>query len=257
MPAAGRATRLGSLPCSKEILPIAAAGPDGPAGPRVACDALLAAWAHAGVTRAVVALGHGKWDIPGYLGDGGRWGLRLAYVPIEGSHGVAYTVDRAAAWLGNATVAVGFPDIVFGPVGTFARLLGRLGGGTDVVLGLVPADRPHTADMVERAADGTLSGLVVKPAATTLTHTWITAVWAPSFSAYLHAYVRHRTVDRGRATDGREVHLGDVFAAATADGLHIATDIVPGGHYVDIGTAEGYAAALAGHTEPGGRSALV
>lgn len=90
IPAAGRATRLGHLPCSKEVLPIGwELGPNGRPRAVVACEPLLRQMHRAGASRAFVVVGTGKWDVPAFLEDGERVGLDLAYLVIENSPSTA------------------------------------------------------------------------------------------------------------------------------------------------------------------------
>src|SRR5437764_12541991 len=78
IPAAGRAERLGPLPCSKELLPIGfRETPRGPA-PKVAGHYLLERFRAAGVRRAFLVLHESKWDIPRYFGTGEIADLALA-----------------------------------------------------------------------------------------------------------------------------------------------------------------------------------
>ena len=110
VPAAGRATRLGRLPCSKEVLPIAwETDPAGRSRALVACEPLLRQMRLAGAMRAFVVVGNGKWDIPAFLGDGDGVGLDLAYLVIADSPSMVHTVARACPRLGTATVLFGFP----------------------------------------------------------------------------------------------------------------------------------------------------
>ena len=69
IPAAGRATRLGDLPSSKEILPVDEVidPASGARRPRAAIEHLLAALELAGVERGYVVLRPEKTDIPDYL----------------------------------------------------------------------------------------------------------------------------------------------------------------------------------------------
>ena len=65
VPAAGTASRLGRLPCSKEILPVEfqPGGADASPRSRVAADWLLEGMGQGGADRAIVVLRAGKWDI--------------------------------------------------------------------------------------------------------------------------------------------------------------------------------------------------
>jgi len=84
IPAAGRGTRLQPLQCSKEIVPVGQVidSRTGVARPKVAVEYLLEKFRHAGITRTVIVLRDGKWDIPAYLQEGCDVGLSLAYVVI-------------------------------------------------------------------------------------------------------------------------------------------------------------------------------
>lgn len=249
VPAAGRATRIAPLPVSKELLPVALGPPDaaGRRRLRVAAEGLLAAMAAAGVTRAVIVVGQGKWDIPAYFDDGADLGLRLAYVPVTDSRGAAFTVDRAHPFVRRATVAFGFPDILFEPVDAFGLLLeAQARRGAEVVLGLFPTTTPWKSDMVARDDDGTVRRIVVKPTDTALTWTWIVAVWSPAFSDFLHDHAAQHAVDRGRTADGREVHVGHVVQAAIDAGLAVDSVVFPDGWFRDIGTPDDLAATLRG-----------
>ena len=127
IPAAGKAKRLrrdaqGHLRKgpSKEILalPRADAATEGPA--RIACQDLLDNFRLAGVARALVLLRSGKWDIPKRLGDGGEFGVELAYrvLPAEqAARGVPFTLASAVPFLGDRMAALGFPDLQVQPRG--------------------------------------------------------------------------------------------------------------------------------------------
>lgn len=240
VPAAGRAARLGRLPCSKEILPLRApAGGDGRV--RVACDRLLEGLRAAGARRACVVVGADKLDIPAYLGDGSSVGLELAYVVVESSPSTVATVDRAFAWVQDDVVAFGFPDIVFEPVEALAALVRRQGEtGAAVVLGLFPATRPERVDMVEADETGRVLRIVIKPPETELRLAWIVAVWSPEFTRFLHT----RAAAQAEA-DGPELYVGDVIQEAIEARFDVRAVAFPDGAFVDLGTAEDLRAAVA------------
>lgn len=204
------------------------------------CECLLEAMRIAGAVRALVVLDEAKDDVARYLGDGGRLGLDLAYLGISSSPSVPATVDRARGWVEGDVVLFGFPDILFEPLDALARLVERREQtGADVVLGLFPAPRPETADVVETGADGTVRRILVKQPATDLRHAWILAVWSPRFTAFLHDRVR--SLD----ADGGELQLGHVLQAAVDEGLLVGSLAFADGWFVDVGTREGLRAALA------------
>ncbi len=239
IPAAGKAERLGPLPCSKELLPVGFRDtPRGPA-PKVACHYLLDRFRAAGIGRAFLVLREGKWDIPRYFGTGEMAGVSLAYLAVPDSGSVPETLDRAYPFVAGRRVALGFPDALFEPGDAYARLLARQGEtGADLVLGLFPADRPWTTDMVELAPDGRVLRLEVRPAATALRYNWLIAVWGPRFTEHLHTAVLAAPAAE------KEPQIGAVVQTAVDAGLHVLGVEIPDGSYRDIGTPETLAAAM-------------
>ena len=240
VPAAGRALRLGPLPCSKELLPIGfRETPQGPVA-RVVCEELLERFAAAGIGRAYLVIDAGKTDIPRHLGGGPAGGPALAYLTVSGSRSVPETLDRAFPFVAGARVALGFPDILFTPPDAFALLLARQEAtGADLVLGLFPAPRPWTTDMVDCSPDGRVLRIEVRPAATSLSRNWLIAVWGPRFTAFLHAALQDAA-----PAGTRELQLGELMAAALAAGLEVQGVDVPNGSYRDVGTPGDLAAVL-------------
>lgn len=247
LPAAGSANRLAPLPCSKEIYPVGFRATDGAGDrpalrPKVACHYLLERMVTAGVGRAYIVLGDGKWDIPAYLGDGAVAGVDIAYLTLRRSPGVPYTVDRAHRFVADSRVAFGFPDIIFEPADAFSALLEHQdASAAPVVLGLFPTDQPDKMDMVELAGSR-VRRVVVKPGRSRLRHTWIIAVWTHEFSGFLHGLLGSAEPARGRAP--AELHLGHVLQAAIDSGLRVDGVVFGAGTYRDIGTPEDLAAAV-------------
>jgi glucose-1-phosphate thymidylyltransferase len=230
VPAAGRATRLGPQPCSKEVFPIGVAVEQGRSRPKAVCEYLLERFAAAGAREAVVVLRHGKWDIPQHLASVST-GLDLAYVVAGDTPGPPYTIDRAYPFVRGRTVLFGFPDIVFEPVEAYRPLVERLGArGVDAVLGGFPAHRPEALDMIDVDPCGRVRSLVIQPRTTDLRLTWICAVWSASFTELLHRHVA--------ALPQTETSIGHVVRAALDAGLRIEAVAFEHGRYLDIGTPE-------------------
>lgn len=243
VPAAGWARRLGPQPRSKEILPI---GSDADGRERVACEPLLEALRRGGVGRAFVLLRRGKTDVAELLGSGARHGLDLAYRFLDPTPSVPATLAAAAPFLGEARVALGFPDILFAPADAYACLLDRQSAtGADLVLGLFPTDRPEKTDMVELDAAGRVRRLVIKQPDRGLRYTWSIAVWSPPFTRHLVAAAAAPSVASG------ELWVGDVVTSALAAGLGVEAVTFPGGSYRDLGTPEDLAAVRASADDAG------
>jgi glucose-1-phosphate thymidylyltransferase len=250
IPAAGRAERLGPLPCSKELLPIGfRETPRGPA-PKVAGHYLLERFRAAGVRRAFMVLHESKQDVPRYFGTGEIADVALAYLAIPGSRSVPETLDRAYPFVEDSIVALGFPDVIFEPADAYAPLIARQAAtGADLVLGLFPTERFRTTDMVELSPDGRVVRVEVRPESTSLRYNWLIAVWSPVFTRFLHEAVRSAP-----AGDG-EFQIGAVVRSAVESGLHVEGMEFPAGSYRDVGTPAELAAAIRDHarlpSEPG------
>jgi glucose-1-phosphate thymidylyltransferase len=239
IPAAGRAERLGPLPCSKELLPIGFRETERGPVPKVAGHYLLERFRAAGIRKIFMVLHESKWDIPRYFGSGEIADVHLAYLSIPGSRSVPETLDRAYPFVQGSLVALGFPDVIFQPVDAYARLLERQAAtGADLVLGLFPAPRFQTTDMVEVGADGRVLRVEVRPEVTSLRFNWLIAVWTPAFTELLHEKVAKSS------PEASELQIGAVVQAAVAGGLHVEGVEFPEGSYRDVGTPSGLAAAM-------------
>jgi glucose-1-phosphate thymidylyltransferase len=241
VPAAGQATRLGVTPCSKEILPVSyVRDGEGHLQPVAACESLIEKLRRAGTSHTYFVLRAGKWDIPSYLGDGGRFGVHLGYLMMRHPWGQPFTLDAAYPFVKDATVLLGFPDILFEEADAFVRLLEqKRASGAEVVLGLFPARRPEKMDMVQVNETGQVLDIVIKPRATDLTETWLIAAWSPEFTGFLNEFVARRLREEARMhPDGREYYVGDVMRAAMSEGMSIDTVRFAESEYIDIGTPD-------------------
>lgn len=239
LPAGGQATRLSPLPLSKELYPLGFRNAaDGRAVPKVVSHYLLEKMQQAGIAKAFFILRPGKWDIPAYYGDGELVQIRLGYLTVHVPYGVPYTLDQAYPFLQGATVAIGFPDILFQPEDAYVSLLARLQRtGADVVLGLFPTENFRKAGMVQFDECGRVQQIVEKPQQTTLKYMWAIAVWSPRFTEFLHEFVSGKIPDK-------EVPIGDVIQAGIGAGLRVEAEAFPDGSYLDVGTPDDLARAI-------------
>ncbi len=234
VPAAGWGRRLSPLPFSKEVYPIGFhdGREDTHPCPKVVSQYLLENMERAGVRKTYIILRDGKWDIPGYFKDGTTLGLNLAYLVVGATPGVPYTLDYAFPFVKDSTVVFGFPDILFRPADAFIQLLGHLKNSeADVVLGLFPTNQTQRMDMVEVKENHSVSLIQVKPSDTHLRHTWIIAVWTPTFATYMHDFLMSNHLQ----TTSGELYLGNVFQAAINQGKVIHGLIFHDGEFMDIG----------------------
>lgn len=238
IPAAGTASRLGLLPCSKELFPVGfhKTRNGKQLQPKAVSHYLLERMQTANVSKVYIILRKGKWDISNYFGDGKMLDMHIAYLLMDLPFGVPFTIDQAYPFLKDATVVFGFPDIIFEPRDAFKQLLSRQNeSNADVVLGLFPAQKPHKADVVDLDANGRIRRFEIKPASTKLRYAWVIAVWNFSFTVFLH---RHLGASPEMDPPKKELFLGDVFQAAIDDDLQIESVIFQNSRYYDIGTPE-------------------
>jgi glucose-1-phosphate thymidylyltransferase len=238
IPAGGQGTRLGPLPCSKELYPIGVGAPrqGSGAGPKVVAHYLLEKMRAAGIHKAYIILRRGKWDIPSYFGDGAMLEMHLGYLIMGDPSGVPFTLDQAYSFVRHATVAFGFPDILFDSEDGFRKLLLRQAArGGDVTLGLFPANHPSKEDIVDFDENGQVRDIFLRPSDNPLRYSWAIAVWTPKFTEFLHQYVA-----RERSTTVRDVELsaGHAVRAAIRAGLYVDSLVLSETPYLDIGTSD-------------------
>lgn len=234
VPAAGLARRLAPLPGSKELLPLWPSTAGGQ--PRAVCEHVLTKMQDAGIGRAFVLLRQGKWDIPAYLAAREPSALAIAYLVATLPYGVPFTLDTAYPFVKTQRVALGFPDILFDADDAFGQVLAKQNqSGCDVMLGLFPADQPHTMDMIE-IEGSRVRRILIKPAATTLRLSWAIATWNPAFTCFMHEHLAE-LMRRGKTQN--EVHVGDVLQAAIEAGLCVEGTSVSTTPYLDIGNPDG------------------
>jgi glucose-1-phosphate thymidylyltransferase len=225
IPAAGRATRLGStISGSKEVVDI---------GGRPAVSYLLERLATAGIDRALIALRAGKLDIPAVLVGETLHGLSPAYVVLDDSPSPTHSVAHALRFAAADVVALAFPDVIFEPHDAFAQMLEQLDGcRADIVLGLFPSAAPERVDMVRMDETNRVIEIVIKQPDQGLRYCWTLAVWTPRFSAYMLDRLR----THGHRVPTGEFQIGDVIQAAIDDGMPSASVVFETGGYLDIGT---------------------
>lgn len=253
IPAAGLATRLAPLPCSKELLPVGVhvAPPALRGRPKVVCEYLLERMRRAGASRVFLVVRRGKSDIAEYFGDGSRLGLAIAYLMIGEPWGPPFSIAQAAPFVGDATVLVGFPDILIEPEDSLARAVTRLEeSGADIVLGAYRIGREDPVDLIERGADGRVTRVAPKeeqPLRSDDDLGYLFAAWTPTFTRFLTAQttVLAQQARSGAHGPSPEWPLGSVIALALREGLHVDSVVLDDGAFLDIGSANGWNAAPA------------
>jgi glucose-1-phosphate thymidylyltransferase len=251
--AAGRATRIAPLPCSKELLPVGVhREPPALRGrPKVVSQYLLEKMRAAGATRVFFVVRAGKFDIAEYHGDGARLGLSIGYLMMGEPWGPPFSASQAAPFVGDATVVFGFPDILIQPEDGFVRLVDRLRAtGADVVLGLFRGRLTDPLDLVATDADGRVTALVTKeekPPRRDGDVGYMIVAWGPAFTRFLVAETARLAAEARAGAHGASPDwpMGAVIAAAIRAGLHVDSVFMADARFLDIGTPAGLAESLA------------
>jgi len=247
IPAAGYASRISPLPCSKEIYPIGHydQDTDGKSGAKVISSVLLENMISAGAGSVYIIIRKGKWDIPEFYGNGEIYNANLAYLVTDPTKGAPFTINSAYPFIKNKKVLFGFPDIFFETVDPFKVLLDKQQEtGSDIVLGLYEAVNPRKMDMVKIDHEGNVKEIIIKPQKTDLKYTWIIAVWTPVFTQYLNDTVQDiNNKDYFLKTSAgfpeKEIFIGDIIQCSIRDKINVNSVLFHGDKYYDIGTVDG------------------
>jgi dTDP-glucose pyrophosphorylase len=230
IPAAGRGTRIQPLGFSKELLPVGSREHESTQHPCTVAEYLVERLIRGGADKICFVIGAGKSDILEYFG-GEFGGAELVYVVQPHPAGLCDAIFRAHRLIGeDEHVAIGLPDTVWFPESGLAAL-------PDGVLSflLFPVERPEHFDAVALDADGGVVEIRVKQRDPG-TH-WIWGAFK------MPAAVFHALHALWLAREPRDEYIGTLVNAWIADGGR-AIGCKAGEAYVDVGTLEGYRAAM-------------
>lgn len=229
VPAAGRGSRIQPLAFSKELLPLGRAIADHALRPCAVAEYLLDRMLAGGTDKLCIVIGAGKSDIVEYFG--GRFGnAQLAYVVQPSPSGLCDAIFRAAPLIGNdECVAVGLPDTVWFPESGLAAL-------PDDVLSflLFPVAHPEHFDTVLLDGERVREIRVKQRAPGTR---WIWGAFK------MPARVFHEMHALWLTRDPRDEYIGTLVNAWLAQGGR-AVGVKAGETYLDVGTLDGYRAAM-------------
>ncbi|NEM99190.1 sugar phosphate nucleotidyltransferase [Pontibacter burrus] len=235
IPAAGLGSRLGQMPFSKELYPL---GFKADGAPKVVSEYLLELMQQAGAEQVYFIVRNGKWDIPGYYGDGCNYSIAFAYILMNRPYGTPFSVDQAYSFVRDKTIVFGFPDIIVEPANVFPELVQKQHEtGAAIVLGLFTVAHPHKWDMVEADLDGSVKTIVSKPEKSDLTMAWCVAVWSAEFTEFMHGYLQ-QLEPKFIAGELTEIPMGAVIQAAIVAGMQVQSVHFPEGSCLDMGTPE-------------------
>jgi glucose-1-phosphate thymidylyltransferase len=150
VPAAGYATRLQPLECSKEVLEVAG---------RPVIDYLVERMRVGGCTEVRVITRPEKDDVVSYAERVGA-SVVLAHTETINESFAAGMADLES----GDVVLLGFPDSLWEPVDGFRPLIEAVDTGRDVALGLFEAPGLEGSDFLSLDEAGGITGIEIKPA---------------------------------------------------------------------------------------------
>lgn len=231
VPAAGRGSRIQPLAFSKELLPVGSRVLDDVQRPCAVSEYLLERMIRGGADKICFVIGAGKSDIMEYFG-GSFGSADLAYVVQPQPAGLCDAVFRASALIAPTdTVAVGLPDTIWFPETGLAAL-----PDDRLSFLLFPVERPEQFDAVALADDDLHVTEIRVKQPNPGTH-WIWGAFKMPGAVF---HELHRLwLERER----RDEYFGTLINAYLAAG-GTALGIKAGEAYVDVGTLQGYRAAM-------------
>jgi glucose-1-phosphate thymidylyltransferase len=238
VPAAGRGSRIQPLAFSKELLPVGSRLDGEEERPCAVSEYLVERMIRGGATKICFVISPGKSDIMEYYG-GGYGEAAIAYVVQPEPSGLCDAIFRAAPLIpAEESVLVGLPDTIWFPESGLAEL-------PDDTLSflLFPVERPEFFDAVVLGENGAVRKIQVKQA--NAASNWIWGAFK------MPGRVLHDLRDLWLRRRERDEYMGTLVNAYLAAGGR-ALGVKAGEAYVDVGTLNGYRAAITLLSEAGG-----
>ncbi|MGX9425496.1 MULTISPECIES: nucleotidyltransferase family protein [Bradyrhizobium] len=230
VPAAGRGSRIQPLAFSKELLPVGSRRDNGADRPCAVSEYLIERLILGGADKICFVISPGKSDILEYFGDHYDT-AQLAYVVQPEASGLCDAVFRASTVIGHHdSVMVGLPDTVWFPKGALKTL-----PDVDLSFLLFPVECPEFFDAVVLDGDN-VRQIQVKQA--DATSNWIWGAFKMSATGFRDL----RLLWKQRSC--RDEYFGTLVNAYLDAGGH-GIGVRSGESYVDVGTVNGYRAAMA------------
>jgi dTDP-glucose pyrophosphorylase len=230
IPAAGRGSRIQPLAFSKELLPVGSRLENGVERPCAVSEYLVERMIRGGADKICFVISPGKSDILAYYGGGYREAA-IAYMVQPTASGLCDAIFRAVPLVSpDEPVIVGLPDTIWFPDDALARL-------PDDTLSflLFPVDTPQFFDAVVLDGDDRVLEIQVKRPDATSHWIWGAFKMPGHVLAELHRLWLER--------NARDEYMGTLVNAYLAAGGE-AVGVKAGRFYVDVGTLNGYRAAI-------------
>jgi dTDP-glucose pyrophosphorylase len=230
IPAAGNGTRIQPLAFSKELLPVGGRAEEKIERPKAVSEYLVDRMTMGGAAKICFVISPGKSDIMEYYG--GRVGRAdIAYVVQPRATGLCDAIFRAHPVIPrDEPVIIGLPDTIWFPEDALRAL-----PDDRLSFLLFPVERPQFFDAVVTAPDGNVIEIQVK-SANARTH-WIWGAFK------MPGAVFHELHGFWRARPQPDEYVGTLVNAWLAQGGS-AIGVRAGTSYVDVGTLDGYRAAM-------------
>ena len=218
------------LAFSKELLPVGSHMDNGHERPRAVSEYLVERMIRAGADKLCFVIAPGKTDILEYYGAR-VWGAEIVYVVQQGAGGLCDALFRALPLIRpEESVLIGLPDTVWSPADGLAQLPDDM-----LAFLLFPVVHPELFDAVVTREDGAVEEILVKQPDPRSHWIW-GAIRMPGHVFHaLHAL----WCEPGR----NDEYLGTLVNEWIARGGR-AVGIHAGQAYVDVGTLNGYRAAI-------------
>ena len=247
LPAAGRGSRMGTIPCSKEIMPLGFQlqhDQDPPYWrPVTTLEQHIHALRVAGADCVLIIINDAKDDLVRYIGNGERFGLSVAFVLAPSNikaQGTPGSINLAAPWIGEHTTLLALPDTLITPIDTMAQLAhSHKQNGADLTLGMFRTSTPYKFGMVRFDRQDEIVGFVDKPPYSDLVWMWGIAAWSERFTKFLDAFLAQASYS------APEIVLSEIFEASLKAGLNIQGIKFERSQYHDTGTPEDFQAVVA------------
>jgi dTDP-glucose pyrophosphorylase len=236
IPAAGAASRLQPLAFSKEMLPVGSAVDEhGVERPKAVSEFLVDRMLHAGADRICFVLSPEKTDIIPYYARH-RAASRLCYVVQERPVGLCDALFRGLHVMReNEDVLIGLPDTVWFPHEGFSLL-----PSGELAFLLFPVEEPSRFDAVV-TRDGSVVEVKVKQAEPGTNLVWGAFRMPAAIFRQLHAL----WCEPGRGDE----YVGTLVNEYLRRGGQ-AQGVPAGERYFDVGTVDGYRAAIEALKQP-------
>jgi len=233
IPAAGAGQRMQPLGCSKELLPVGSRVVEGVERPKAVSEYMVERMIAAGATQICMIISAEKSDIVRYYAER-TFAAEIFYVVQPRPAGLCDALFRAESFArSHEHVLIGLPDTIWFPENAYLQVIDQDAAGANLLL--FPVSNPSAFDAVVGDDNGLVRRIEVKQP-----HPPTRWIWgAVAISGHIFQTLKLLWESRHR----RDEYLGSLLNAYLEAGGAIRGHWI-GETYMDVGTVEGYRAAL-------------